>query len=263
MLKKILINKYIKIPLIIVCFISIICFSFFQIRRLIVINYLNNRYGDGDWKIVACKDTYYTSEGCFFTLFRRQKKDGVRYEITSSYTQNKPFCIFIKGFIIENDEFLPTYYSIKYKLKYIIWEDTGFDNDFEELEGKIKFINDYHYPFKDYVSNYDDFYINNCATALYIPEMYGNEDTYDTFKDLFKNNKKVPDLSETIDILEKCYCSYRKRNSNIDDEKFYNFIFSKNVSDVDIDRFIYYSVDESERNNTFLTKNGATQREAD
>ncbi|SFA84954.1 hypothetical protein SAMN05216249_103155 [Acetitomaculum ruminis DSM 5522] len=233
-------KRYLKRLIIIILIPAIIYFSYLQVRKYLVIRYLNQKYGDGDWKIIACEKVIVTAGGGFNTY---ETQDGVKYTVASSYIEGKSFHIYIRDFIIHEDDFLPTYYSIKYNLDYHFSND-----DFWDISYRIAYITCYHYPYQD------DDYTNKEG-----PNSFVDAYAFYNFKiedrkpkpDVIPDKGRIPDIKEIIEGLENYYCAGRKRNKNIDDEDCYKLAFSDNFSDETMKKFIADSIEDSEKKYTY------------
>ena len=144
-------KKYLVVILIILL-ILVISILYFIIsnnyKENIVIEHLNNKYGDGNWNIVSKENyAFYTGAG----LSNWSEPDGLRYIVTSSFKENETFHIYLnESNMITEDCFLPTYYSIKYGLSYGFNTTINEQDRFDELIDRMVYVSDYHYPYKDW-----------------------------------------------------------------------------------------------------------------
>ena len=164
--------------------------------KMSIMSYLEQKYGDGNYKVVKIRKQYSKNEG-FFTGY---DVSGYNYEIKSDYMENT-FIIHINNISsnIYSDYFLPVYYSEKYNLDYELYyeyddrtKETQYD--FDELEEYIRnnitaktddFTTE-NFEIEDICRNYDVQYSSN---YLIIPEDYG----------------RIPSMDELIDLLIEYY----------------------------------------------------------
>lgn len=167
-------------------------------------SYLEQKYGDGNYKVVKIRKQYSKTDG-FFTGY---DVSGYNYEIKSDYMENT-FIIHIsnESSYISSDYFLPVYYSEKYNLEYELYyeyddrtKETHYN--FDELEEyirnnikvKTKEIETENVEIEDIFTNYIHSW-NNMDGVQYnlnyfiIPENYG----------------RIPSMDELIDLLIQYY----------------------------------------------------------
>ncbi|SFA84992.1 hypothetical protein SAMN05216249_103157, partial [Acetitomaculum ruminis DSM 5522] len=142
------------------------------------------------------------------------------------------------------DCFLPTYYSIKYNLKYEMQGDY-----FGELLDRISFIADYHYPYNDYEFN-NRMGPNSDIEPDAFYNAWGSNSERIPLQEIIPDNGHIPDVKEIIEILENYYCAGRKRNKNINDEECYKLAFSDEFSESKCEKFIADSIEPSEKKYT-------------
>ncbi len=212
----------------------------FVSKEQLVLNYLKQKYGDGNWVITSSEPvTYMTRDG----FVERTHDGGNKYTVTSSYIDNKSFHIRLgKSNIIEDDFFLPTYYSVEYNLDY----EFGTDH-FDDLIDRMVFVTEYHYPYKDWVFSFSwrcDHDGPKCRIGSY--EMGGVFDaisvTYSPNPskdpDIIPDIQRVPELEEMIGIIEQYYSSDRLKNKEINDGDFYDLVFNNKATEEEIIDYI-------------------------
>lgn len=218
-----------------------------EYKQNIVIEYLNNKYGDGDWEIISQEEyAFYTGAG----LENWYEPDGLRYVVSSSYTDNKPFHIYLneKNMITE-DCFLPTYYSIKYGFNYDFNTNVNqkINTDkFEELINRMVYITDYHYPYNDseWTSSGWDFDRPRCVinaslmTGFFRPLSVQSSPKKEKLPDIIPDNQQIPELKEIIYYMEEFFSSERLKNENVNDDEFYKLVFEDKVSNEEIVNYI-------------------------
>ncbi|MBR6034006.1 MAG: hypothetical protein IKP28_04655 [Clostridia bacterium] len=236
-------NKKILIILLIIIFIAvtaiIICTT--NTKQNIAIEYLNTKYGDGDWKIIS--KTQYVYKNTEEVIFRKEfLTDGVIFTISSSYLDGNYFHLYVnKDNMVTTDCFLPTYYSLKYNLEYDL--DT---ENFTELIEKMIYITDYHYPYEDYVYDSNGWYWEKpkCLIStflmgsFYSPISVQISPTREKVLDIIPDNQSVPELEEIIQLIENYYSNGRLKNKNINDKELYELVFTKNITDEKINDYI-------------------------
>lgn len=239
-------KKY--IILIILLFILVILTSFLQssdgYKQNIVIKYLNKKYGDGDWNIVSKEEfAYYTGAG----LSNWYQLDGERYVVSSSFTNNKPFHIYLnESNMITDDCFLPTYYSIKYGINYEFNTEINEKDNFDELIKRMVYITDYHYPYKDWEWSSSGWHFNRpkciidnfLMEGFYQPLSVQKSPKKEKEPDVIPDNQRIPELKEIIYIIEQFFSSERLKNENINDDEFYKLVFEDKASDEEIVKYI-------------------------
>lgn len=160
-----------------------------------IIKYLEQKYGDGNYKVVNISKQY-SNSGMWDKYL-----SGYYYEIKSDYMDN--------SFIIETDDeflyinsdyFLPVYYSQKYNLDYELYydeRDTSIKYDFDEFEEYIREnikVEKEEFNVEDISENYVLSW-NNIEGVKYnqnyfiIPEDYG----------------RIPSINELVDLLNEFY----------------------------------------------------------
>ncbi len=210
-------------------------------KHRVAIEYLNNKYGDGDWKIISKEPYVYknTEE----VIFRKEYiTDGVIFTISSSFLGNNYFHLYVNDSnMVTTDCFLPTYYSMKYNLKF----EPSMD-DFSELINKMIHITDYHYPYSDYIYSSNGWHSEKpkcrinlfLMTSFYNPISVQKSPKKEKVLDIIPDNQEIPELNKIIQLIEEYYSSGRLKNTNINDEEFYELLFRKKVAEKDIIDYI-------------------------
>lgn len=162
-----------------------------------VIDYLNNKYGNGNYKVINVYNEY-SNSGMW-----DKNLSGYYYEIKSDY-MNDTFIVNIDDNFnyIDADYFLPVYYSqknnLKYNLEYDDWSSLV-DSDFSEFDNYInKILNDQYSVetdkidisgiYRNYVSSW-----NNNSGVEYNSNYYI----------VPVNNGKIPTIQELVASLIK------------------------------------------------------------
>lgn len=168
-------------------------------REKYIVNYLENKYGNGNYKVVDIKGDY-TYNGIIDKYL-----SGYYYEIKSDY-MNNTFIIRIDDRVlyIEDDYFLPLYYSEKYNLPYELSYSDSMQSlyvDFNEFEKYIINSIKAKYPletkkidvnklYMNFVQSYDNIKgVTYNSSYFIIPENYG----------------KIPSINELDELLVKYY----------------------------------------------------------
>ena len=213
--KKNIILNILAISLIIIFALLVVTLIFFNgglgnQKKDSIIKYLNNKYGDGDWKIV--KEEKLEIENHEEVLFRsKYASNGDRYTISTSYLDGGCFNIHdysaqTQTEITGLDGFLPTYYSIKYDLKYVMNTSTkakySNDDDFSELSERLEYVFDYLYPYTD--SKY-------YGEGLDSLGKYDSRKMFDT--SFLPNYQRIPEFSEWINDIGEHYSGKRQKES--------------------------------------------------
>ena len=162
-----------------------------------VVNYLNNKYGNSNYKVVNVYKEY-SNYGMWDKYL-----SGYYYEIKSDYMKDTFIVSIDDNFnYIDADYFLPVYYSqknnLKYNLEYDDWY-TSVNYDFSEFDNYInKIINEQYLIetekidasgiYKDYVNSW-----NNIDGVKYNSNYYI----------VPVNNGRIPTIQELIDSLIK------------------------------------------------------------
>ena len=163
-----------------------------KIGEIKVINYLNNKYGNGNYEVVDFAEEY-INVGMW-----DKSLSGYFYDIKSDYMKDTfRVCIDDSFSYIEDDYFLPVYYSEKYQLPYNQNSWHGFDEFEEYVINKIKEkysidtnklkISDLY---NDYVRSYNMIDGPTYNTGYYIVD---------------ENYGRIPSIDELIDLLIKNY----------------------------------------------------------
>ena len=170
-----------------------------------IVDYLSQRYGNGNYKVV---DVYkeYSNIGMF-----DKSLSGYCYEIKSSH-MDSPFIVTIDKKItyVEDDYFIPVYFSEKLNLSYELFYSDWYNSieyDFNEFEEYILEIIEKQYSiglnkynigdiYRDYVSSW-----NNIDGVTYSPNYYMIPSTYG----------KVPTIDELIELIVVHYMILRNR----------------------------------------------------
>lgn len=162
-----------------------------------VIKYLNNKYGNSNYKMVSVYKEYYSSGMFDISL------SGYHYEMKSDYMNNTFIVSIDYDFnYINEDYFLPVYYSQKNNLKYnLIYDDNHnrLDYDFTEFINYIEEIIN-----KEYSTKID----KNAIEGIYKNYVYSwnNIDgvTYNSnYHIVSVNNRKIPTIKELTNSLIK------------------------------------------------------------
>lgn len=212
----------------------------------IVMKTLNNRYGNGHWKIT--KREYWLSEVSTGPWSHLQL-DGKRFTVTSDYTGGKPFHVYVGArHFVTCDCFLPTFYCIKYGVDYEFSEEKREKDSFQKLAKKIGWICRYHYPYPDDKNYFTTGYwgikdgYNTVheyeASSLWNPPIVKSSPEKGIEPDLIPNEGRVYELSESIEMIEKYYCFSRKKNPDVNDKEFYEYVFDKHVTDAEIKEYL-------------------------
>lgn len=236
-------NKKILFILLIIIFIVIAILFIYRKnnKQDIAIEYLHNKYGDGNWKIIS--ETPYTYKNTEEVLFRKEYiTDGVIFTISSSYLDGNHFHLYVnKNNMVTTDCFLPTYYSLKYNIEY------DFDtNNYSKLIEKMVYITDYHYPYHDYEYKSSGWYFEKpkchitsfLMESFYDPISVQTSPTKEKVLDIVPDNQCIPELEKIIQFIENYYSNGRLKNKNINDKEFYELVFRKNVNDEEIIDYI-------------------------
>lgn len=160
-----------------------------------IIKYLEQKYGDGNYKVVNISKEY-SNSGMWDKYL-----SGYYYEIKSDYMDNSFIIETDDEFIyIESDYFLPVYYSQKYNLDYELYYDewyTSIEYDFDEFEEYIRKnikVEKEEFDVRDISKNYVQSW-SNIEGVKYnqnyfiIPEDYG----------------RIPSINELVDLLTEYY----------------------------------------------------------
>jgi len=193
--------------------------------RHILIKTLNERYGNGNWKILSSiKNLEEYLEG----FVKRIEMEGRVYTLTSDLTKGQSFCVVVgRGHFVTSDFFLPTYYAVKYGV------DCDFKAcDYSKLQEKIKWICKYHYPYRNPSITCSD------IASLWDPTEVEYFPQKRIAPDLIPKEGRVYELEEVIGLLEKQYVRGWKRNPRIDDGAFYDFLFQRNITAKEVEEYI-------------------------
>ena len=164
----------------------------------IVLNYLNSKYGNGNFHVAKTYESYIHDE--FSTSF-----GGYYYEIKSDYIDGA-FFVERSGMCdgVSQDTFLPVYYSQKYNLKYTQEFDTWYDRtnyNFDELEKYMNTVAEsqgLQIEYKRINLNYlYDGYIHSCGGYVGLPSETKYNSNYSIVSD------KLGKIPEFQDVLEK------------------------------------------------------------
>ena len=164
-----------------------------------IVDYLNQRYGNGNYKVVEVYKEY-SNIGMF-----DKSLSGYCYEIKSNY-MNNPFIVTIDQRInyVEDDYFIPVYFSEKLNLSYNLFYSDRYDSveyNFNEFEKHILEIirnkysielNKYNIGdiYSDYVNGWNNIHGTTYSSNYYIiPSHYG----------------KIPTIDELIELIMLYY----------------------------------------------------------
>ena len=241
-------SKKLIITGLIILIILVIIFIIFSLdsKQKIAIDYLNSKYGNGEWKIIAVENYVYRNNS--EVLFSQEYiQDGVILTVSSSYLDDNPFHIYVnENNIVTTDCFLPTYYSIKYNVDYKFNITPNEKDDFSELINKMTYISSYHYPYEDYEHTSNGWYFDKpkCLITSFLMESFYDpisvktSPTKEKVLDIIPNNQRIPELEEIIQLVEEYYSSGRLRNENINDKEFYELLFKKDTDERTIINYI-------------------------
>ena len=243
--------KNIVIAVVVMVIIAISCFVVYKIKRpsegtarRLAIEYLTKKYGNGDWKIVDVRrDTGSTLNG----FVRSDYDNGYIFTVTSSYTNDASFIVDVDDTkIITTDEFLPTYYSLKYGFDYK--PDKYMENSasFEELIKRMVYISDYHYPYNDYKYSSSGPILQRPYAKIFKYEMGSFYDPISVQRspktekvlDIIPDGGNIPEISTIIDAVEQYYSSGLMRNKDNHDAELYKLVFEDKASEEEVKNFI-------------------------
>lgn len=172
--------------------------------KMSIMSYLEQKYGDGIYKVVKIRKQYSKADG-FFTGY---DVSGYNYEIKSDYMENT-FIIHIsnESSYISSDYFLPVYYSEKYNLEYELYyeyddrtKETHYNFDkLEEyirnnIKVKTKEIETENVEIEDIFANYIHSW-NNMDGVQYNPNYFIISENYG----------RIPSMDELMDLLIDYY----------------------------------------------------------
>lgn len=162
-----------------------------------VIKYLNNKYGNSNYKMINVYKEYSN-----YGMFDRSLS-GYYYEMKSDY-MNDTFIVSIDDDFnyIDKDYFLPVYYSQKNNLRYnLVYDDNHcrLDDDFTEFANYIKRIIDEQHSIKIDKINIEAIYKNYVNSWNNIDGVIYNSNYHIVPAD----NKKIPTIRELINSLIK------------------------------------------------------------
>ncbi len=212
--------------------------------RQIALEYLNTKYGDGDWQLYdSFKDAGYSYNGFVKSHYDR----GYVFTATSSYTNGEAFTVQVANErIVTTDSFLPTYYSIKYGFKYRAPSVNDLDGDYEDLLQRMVYISDYHYPYDDYKYDSSGALIQRPKARIFKFEMGSFYSpisvTYSPeakkILDIIPDDGSIPEIRDIINEVEDYYSSGLTRNRDHHDDELYSLVFEEKASYDQIERFI-------------------------
>lgn len=213
----------------------------------IAITYLNSKYGNGNWKIIS-KEDYIYEDNSEILFSSKYKKDGFKFLISSSYLDNESFYLYVnKENMVTDDYFLPTYYSIKYDIKYDYSENNIKDYNYDEFVVKMAYITTYHYPYNDYIcTSFGEWMLKKpkcmidsfLMESFFSPKFIQTSPKKEKILDIIPDNQRIPELSDIIELVENYYSSGRLKNKDNNDEELYDLIFKKKASEEEILTFI-------------------------
>ena len=198
-------------------------------RRQKVIDYLVRKYGDGGWTLVSEDQVSFTELDGFV---RRNIKDGFMYVVTTSYADGGSFLIHLgDSDIVEEDYFLPTYYSYVYGFSY-----NGETAEYEELFKRMRLVTDYHYPYADWVNSvshecYDEakcriFHISEAFDPISVQY----KPVLSKKPDIIPDAGRIIELKEMISLIENFFSRERLQNTDENEDELYRLAFEEKVS---------------------------------
>ncbi len=162
-----------------------------------VINYLNNKYGNSNYRVINVYKEY-SNSGMWDKYL-----SGFYYEIKSDYMEDTFIVSIDDNFnYIDADYFLPVYYSQKYNFNYSLEYDdwyTSVDYDFEEFDNYIKKIINEQYPMNSEKIDVRGIYSNYVQSWSSIDGVKYNSNYYI----VSANNGKIPTTQELVNQLIK------------------------------------------------------------
>ena len=162
-----------------------------------VISYLNNKYGNSNYRVINVYKEY-SNSGMWDKYL-----SGFYYEIKSDYMEDTFIVSIDDNFnYIDADYFLPVYYSQIYNLNYSLQYDdwyTSVDYDFEEFDNYIKKIISEQYPMNPEKIAISGIYSDYVHSWSNIDGVEYNSNYYI----VSANNGKIPTIQELIDSLIK------------------------------------------------------------
>ena len=166
-------------------------------RERHVINYLNNKYGNSNYRVINVYKEY-SNSGMWDKYL-----SGYYYEIKSDYMEDTFIVSIDDNFnYIDADYFLPVYYSQKYNFNYSLEYDdwyTSVDYDFEEFDNYIKKIINEQYPMNSEKIDVRGIYSNYVQSWSSIDGVKYNSNYYI----VSANNGKIPTTQELVNQLIK------------------------------------------------------------
>ena len=214
-------------------------------KEQLAINYLNSKYGDGEWRIIDNQDYYY-KDNSFHLFGDDYTKDGIILKITSSYINNNYFYLYVnESNMITRDFFLPTYYSIKYNLDYEVEPKEG-KIDYSKLDKRMEYISTYHYPYKDYKDSSEGWYFNKpyCDINTFLMHSYYFPISIQTAPkkakvlDIIPDEQRIPEVNEIIKLVEDYFSSGRTRNQDNYEQELYDLVFEQKATEEEVYDFI-------------------------
>ena len=214
-------------------------------KQIDIIEYLNNKYGNGDWKITEVKDLQRKNHE--EVLFRSEyTSDGERYKVSSSYLGNQTFNIHTFYGRIYEDGFLPTYYSTKYNLTFelntLIKAEHTTNDSFPDFYKRIKYIIDYHYPYTKNNGYVSEFNIQQFFLADNLPDFH-----------------HLPELDEIVYHIEQKYFKNGIRNSDKNDQELYKLVFEEKANEDVIVKYISNHITKVDGHEIYYTYKNKTE----
>lgn len=162
-----------------------------------VLSYLNDKYGNSNYRVVNVYKEY-SNSGMWDKYL-----SGYYYEIKSDYMEDTFIVSIDDNFnYIDADYFLPVYYSQKYNFNYSLKYDdwyTSVDYDFEEFDNYIKKIINEQYSMNSEKIDVSGIYSDYVHSWSNIDGVEYNSNYYI----VSANNGKIPTTQELINSLIK------------------------------------------------------------
>lgn len=212
--------------------------------RQLAFEYLNTKYGDGDWQIHEnIRDAGYTLDG----FVKHEYDNGYIFRVTSSYTNDVSFIVDVDDVgMITTDSFLPTYYSIKYDFDYTAPTEGNMTGKYDELIKKMVYVTDYHYPYNDYKYSSSGPLLQRPKARIHSFEMASfynpihieRSPEHSKILDVIPNDAKIPEIMTIINAVEDYYSSGLIKNRDKHEAELFSLIFEEKASDEMIESFI-------------------------